>query len=513
MALVSACAFRVPKDPHVLVQNLPSDPETLNPITANSVYALAVTGLVYEQLFNLDNETLKPKPWLARRWDISADHLFYTFYLRDDVKWQDGRPFTADDVVYTHQKIMDPKVDAAPLRNYFKDVLKAEKIDDHTVRFTYRQPYVGALYTIGLMPVIPKHVFDDGQDFNSHHANRRPLGTGPFRFVEWKTGQRIVLEKSAGYWGQPYSLKRIYFRIVPDDLTAFQLFKKNEIDLIDLTPLQWARQTESKKFKEHFVKHKIFNRFGPYSYIGWNGLKPFFRDRRVRKAMSHLVDRGAINQKLLFDLQLPVTGPYYPLGTNYDKTLKLIEYNENEAMRLLDEAGWKDTDGDGIRDKNGVPFRFTLLFSSGLQYYEQLTPILRSNFSRVGIDMDLRRLEGITMFQMLQEHDFDAYLAGWGRGAGEEDLYQIWHSSQSEGGSNYISYSNPEVDRLLEVSRREFGDEKRFAINRQVHRLLHEDQPYTFMFARPDLVARDVRFKNVKEYPLGLDTREWRVEE
>ncbi len=502
-----SCSPQIPKDPHTLLQNLPTDPDRLNPIISNSAYSNAVTGYIYEQLFELDNETLLPKPKLARRWEISKDHLRYTFFLREDVRWHDGKPLTADDVIFTYEKIKDPKVDAAPLRNYFKDVLKAEKLDRFTIRFTYGQPYVGALTTIGLMTIIPKHYFDDGTDFNAHPNNRRPIGTGPFRFVEWRTGNKITLVRNENYWGEPYQIRKIIFKMIPDELITFRLFKKRELDLIDLTALQWAKQTGSEKFSKQFVKHKLFTRFGSYNYIGWNLKRPFLKDRRVRKALAHLIDRSEVNQKLLFGLYHEITGPYYPLGPNYNRGLKPIGYDLEEAKKLLDEAGLKDTDGDGIR------FRFTLLFSSGLTFYEQLTPILRKNFSEAGIDLDLRRLETITLFRMMQEKDFDAYVAGWGRGAGEEDMYQIFHSSQSAGGSNFIGYANPQVDRLLEEGRREFDDKKRAQIYQEVHRLLYEDQPYLFLFARPDLVGRDQRFKNVKEYPIGLDIREWTVVE
>src|SRR3989338_880735 len=195
--LLIGCNFQVPKDPYTLVQNLPTDPETLNPVTANSAYASSVSGYIYEQLFELDNETLLPKPKLAKRWEISPNGLQYTFYLRDDVKWQDGKPFTVDDIIYTYDRIQDPKVDAAPLRSYYRDVIKAEKLDKYTVRFTYRQPYFRALYMLGLMTVVPKHVFNDGQDFNSHPRNRNPVGTGPFQFVEWHPGNKIVLKRFA----------------------------------------------------------------------------------------------------------------------------------------------------------------------------------------------------------------------------------------------------------------------------------------------------------------------------
>lgn len=495
-----------------MVQNLPGDPENLNPLTSNSAYAGAVYGFVYEQLFELDNTTLHPKPKLAKRWEISKDRLQYTFYLRGDVKWQDGRPFTADDVIYTYEKIQDPTVDAAPLRNYFKDVLKGEKIDDHTVRFTYRQPYFGALYNIGLMMIIPKHIFDDGHDFNAHPANRRPLGTGPFEFVEWKTGQRVILKKCGKYWGEPYHIQKMVFKMIPDQNVTFQLLKKGEVDLIDLNPLQWARQTTTEKFQERFVKHNLLTPYGAYSYIGWNLKRPWFQDSRVRQALAHMVDRDEVNQKLLFGLQVPVTGPYYPFGKNYNHRVEPIRYDLEAAKKLLDEAGWKVNAKTGIRQKNGVPFRFVLLFSTGVQYYEQLTPILRQNYLQAGIDVELRRLEGVTLFKLLQDHDFDAYMAAWGRGANDEDLYQIWHSSQVQGGSNYVLYSNPQVDRLLEAGRREFDPDTRAKIYQEIHQILYEDQPYLFMFARPDLLARDSRFKNVKEYKAGLEMREWVVE-
>lgn len=507
------CQFQVAKDPYTLIQDLPTDPDRLNPIISNSAYASIVSGFIYEQLFELDNETLKPKPKLATRWEISKDHLQYTFYLRKEVRWQDEKPFTADDVLYTYQKIKDPASDAAPLRNYFKDVLKAEKLDRHTVRFTYSQPYVGALTTIGLMPVLPKHIFDDGKDFNNHPRNREPIGTGPFRFLQWKTGQRIVLKRFEKYWGQPYTIRKIVFKIVPDSIVTFALFKKREFDLIDLTALQWAKQTQSKKFSEQFVKHKLLTRFTPYSYIGWNLQKPIFKDRRVRLALAHLIDREAVNQKLLYGLNHIITGPYYPFGPNTNQSLKPIGFDSDRAKQLLKEAGWEDKNGDGILEKDGIPFRFTLLFSTGIPLYEQLTPILRKDFLEAGIEIELRRMEAITLFKLMQDHDFDAYIAAWGRGAGEEDLYQIWHSSQIAGGSNHVGYANPEADRLLEEARREFNDQKRYQMNQEIHRLLYEDQPYLFLYARPELIARDARFKNVKEYPAGLDVREWVVEE
>ncbi|MDO8494796.1 MAG: ABC transporter substrate-binding protein, partial [Deltaproteobacteria bacterium] len=284
------------------------------------------------------------------------------------------------------------------------------------------------------------------------------------------------------------------------------------LDIFSLSPLQWEKQTNTDLFREKFVKHKYVSPFGSYSYIGWNLQRPVFKDKRVRQALAHLVDRSTINEKLNFGLYYPITGPFFPFGENYDPSLKPYSYDLEEAKRLLTEAGWVDRNGDGIREKNGMPFHFTFIFPSGIQFYERLTPILRQEFLKAGIVMELRRLEGNTMFQMIHEHDFDAYIAAWGRGAGGEDLYQIWHSSQIAGGSNYVSYNNPAVDRLLEEGRKEFDSVKRSKIFKQVHAQLHEDQPYLFMFAAPSLLARDKRFQNVTIYPAGPDFREWTVD-
>lgn len=511
-ALCAGCTFQVPKDSTAMVRTLGTDPETLNPILANSSVALEVClGLIYEQLFELDNETLLPIPLLAKRWDVSKDKLQYTFYLREDVKWEDGQPLTAEDVLYTYQKIQDPKVDAAVMRSSFQEIVSAEKLNDFTVRFRLKRPFVGAMYTLGLMPVIPKHVFDDDSDFNTHPRNRNPLGSGPLHLMEWQTGRRITLNRREEYWGKNYKVSKMIFKIIPDAQVSFQLFKKKELDLVGLTSLQWAKQTQSKKFQENFSKHRFFTPFGAFTYIGWNLEKPCFKDRRVRLALAHLIDRESMNEKLGFGLRQLITGPFYPLGLNYDPTLKQIPYDLNAAQKLLEEAGWVDNNHDGVREKEGIPLRFELMFGTGSPFYEQLSAILEKNFSKAGIDLQLRRLDDNTKYKLVEEHQFDALIGGWGRGGGVEDYFQIFHSSQSKKGSNFIGYSNPQVDRLMEEARQEFDPKKRGDINRRVHRFLYEDQPYLFLYAHPELYARDRRFQNVREYPIGFDMREWEV--
>lgn len=511
LILLAGCQFRVPKDPYTFTDTLPTDPDRLTPPLSNSNYSISVYQYIYDTLIDLDPDTLEPIPHLAKRWDISKDGMVYTFYLREDVLWHDGKPFTADDVVFSYEKIMDPHSDTAVSRGFYQDIEKVEKIGPYVVRFTYKKPYFKALIILGLLRPFPKHIFSNG-DFNSHPNNRQPIGNGPYRFVEWETGRKIVLERFSKYWGRPYPFQKMIFEIVPDDQITFQLFKKNELDTISLTALQWARQTNSENFSRRFDKHNFFSASSVMSYIGWNLTKPYFQDRRVREALAHLVNREYINEKLLFGLYYPVTGPFDPMGEDYNKNLVPLEYNPEKAAKLLSDAGWIDRDGDGVREKNGIPFQFTLLFSSGNQFYEELTPILQREFAKVGIKLELRRLEAITLFRTMQEKEFDAYMAAWGRASGEDDPYQIWHSSQIAGGSNYISYANPEVDRLLEATRETFDRKKRIEYKKKIHEILYTDQPYLFLFARPELFAHDRRFKNVKLHHYGVDMREWTIE-
>ncbi len=507
-SLLASCAMRVERDPAVIVQHLGADPSVLNPITSTDAYASDVLSYIYESLLDRDRETLKLKPMLAERWTIADDHLTYTFTLREGVKWHDGAPFTVDDVVYSFERINDPNVDAAHYRNYFRDIKKVEKLDARTVRFTYSKPYFRALEICGSMPIVPKHLFDDGTDFNAHRLNRAPVGTGPYRFKEWVTGSRIELTRNEDYWGTKPTLSGIVYKIIPDSTVAFQLLKKGALDLSDLRAIQWERQTESARFDEMFEKYRYF--MPNYSYIGWNMRRPFFEDRRVRLAMTMLVNREDILKKLLFGQGAIVTGNLYRFGPMYDERIAPWPYDPAEAKRLLDEAGWSDHDGDGWRDKDGLAFDFNFLVPAGSKFAQSIGLILREELERVGIRMNIQQLEWAAMLKILEDRSFDATSLAWSSPL-EDDPYQVWHSTQAVKGSNFIGFINPEADKILEDARREFDPDKRALLFHRFQRILHEEQPYTFLFTNPSLVAVARRFTNVVAYKIGLDPLKWGV--
>jgi peptide/nickel transport system substrate-binding protein len=509
--LLSSCNVRVPKDPNWLIWHLGSEPDTLNHITATDAYEARINGFIYESLIDRDNATLEWIPKLASSWEASDDHLTFTFHLRSDVRWHDGVPFTADDVIYSYDRIQDPKVDAPHLRVYYKDIKKVEKLDEHTVRFTYARPYFKAIEFCGGIPIVPKHIFDDGQDFNKHPAGRHPIGTGPFKFVRWDTGKKIVLERNEEYWDRKKfpEIRGIIFKIINDDTVALQELKKDELDLASLRPIQWVKQTNSEKFKQDFVRHQYYT--PSYRFVGWNLRRPYFQDRRVRQALTRLVNRQAIVDKLEFGLGKVISGPFFFQGYEYDQKIAPLPYDPAEAKKLLDEAGWIDHDGDGIRDKDGTPFRFTFLIPSGARFYERLATLMKEDFSKEGIDMEIRTMEWAAFIGRVNERDFDATALGWSFGP-DEDPYQVWHSSQSKEGSNFVGFENKETDRILEEARTIFDKDERTKLYHRFHEIIAEEQPYTFLYTGPALVARAARFQNVKVYPLGLDILEWKLE-
>ncbi len=513
--LITACSaflacgnYSVQRDPDTLYVHLGAEPGHLNPVTSNEAVASAINEHIYETLLDRDYDTLEIIPMLAESWDVSPDKLKYRFRLRKGVVWSDGAELTADDIVYSFRTIKDPKVACAPLKVYYIDVKNVKKIDRYTVEFNYSRQYFRALEICGSIPIVPKHVFDDGTDFNTHKNNRFPVGTGPYRFERWDTGKRIVLVQNKRFRGKRQDIRSISYKIVPEVNVALQMLKKGEIDVMTVRPIQWVRQTDSPKFLENFYKLEYFT--PNYSYIGWNMRRAMFGDRRVRQALTMLINREAILDKLLFGIGEIVTGNAYIHSKYYNKNVKPWPYDPARARKLLRQAGWIDHDGDGILDRDGRKFSFTFTISSASKFSERLVTILKEDFSKNGIEMNIVRYEWAVFVQRLDKREFDAVTLAWSL-SWEEDPYQLWHSSQIAAGSNFCGFSNREADFIIEAIREEFDEKKRLKLFHRFHEILNEEQPYTFLFCSPALVAVSKRFDNVKVHQRGLNFLEWKV--
>jgi len=497
-----------------LVWRLDAEPENLNPITSTSLYArYIISGNVFESLLEYDPDTLTQRPLLAQDYKISDNGLEIYFRLKDNVHFSDGQSITADDIIFTFNTIKNSNVDAASLANYYKDIDRVEKISDREVRFVMKNVYFKSLEFTGGMEIIPEHIykFSDPNEFNKHISS--PVGSGPYTFEKWETGREIILKKNENYWGKKPKLNGIIYRIITNDVAAIQSLRSGQIDYMRPLPDQYSELSSNEEFAKNFKCLSYWHPGVGYFYIGWNESRPFFKDTRVRLAMTYLIDREMICKYLLKNPDAIVpTGPFYIYGRQRDPNIKPWPFDLQKARQLLDEAGWIDHDGDGIRDKDGVPFRFKYMIGSGITIHEQIAKLVKDQAAKLGIEMTLDPYEWSIFVDRLHNHNFDAVSLAWGGGGIQEDPYQIWHSSQIQNrGSNYVCYSNSEVDKIIEEARHTIDETKRNELYRRFHRIIHEEQPYTFVYTRPEQRFLDKRFENVIIHKLGVDEREWYV--
>ncbi len=495
-----------------LVWRIGAEPATLNYITSKDIYAnWIVGGNIFESLLEYDYDEVELKPLLAESYEVSSDGLEMTFRLRKDIHFSDGVPITTDDVIFSYQTIINPDVDAHALANYYYPIKKVIQIDSHTVKFVLRELYFKGFEIGGLMPIVPKHIyeFSDAAEFNKRRSN--PVGSGPYLFEKWDVGREIVLRRNENYWGRRPKLKKIVFRVITNEVAALQALRSHQVDFMVPNSEQFVELSEEEEFVKEFECLSYWNPGVGYSYIGWNQSTAFFGDRRVRLAMTHLVDRKTIIKHLMKGLGRIVTGPFYVLGKQYDSSIEPWPYDPERAKQLLDETGWRDTDGDGMRDKEGVPFRFKFMIVSGYLPGEQIAKLLKDEMAKAGIDLIPDPYEWSVFEERLNRRSFDATMLAWG-GTVLADPYQIWHSSQIKGrGSNRVGFDHPEADAIIEEARRTLDESERNKLYHRFHRILHKEQPYTFFRARPSLRFLDKRFKNVKVHKLGLNPHEWYV--
>lgn len=472
------------------------DASYLNPVLARDSASGDVNNLIFNGLVKYDKD-LKLIGDLAENWEISPNGLVLKFHLRKNVRWHDGVPFTAEDVKYTYEKLIDPKVQT-PYSSDYLLVKNFVVIDTYTVRITYAQPFAPALETWG-MGIIPKHVFEKG-DFNTNPANRSPIGTGPFKFKEWKTDEKIVLDANPDYYeGKPY-ISRYVYRIIPDESVQFLELRNESIDEMGLTPDQW------KAYPEFFLKYNKFRYPAfSYTYLAFNLRNPVFAEKKFRQAVAYAIDKSEIINGVLLGMGKAANGPFPPQSWAFDPAVKDYDYNTDLARQLLSELGWKDEDGDGYLEKDGRKLAFTILTNQGNKLRQLSAEIIQSQLKKIGIKADIRVLEWSTfVHQFIDKKNFEAVILGWSLSR-DPDQYAIWNSKQTgDGQYNFISYKNSEIDRLLDEGRRTFDQKKRETIYHDVHRILAEDLPYIFLYYPESLPVVHKRFHGPEVAPAGL---------
>jgi len=498
-----------------LVWSLPGEIRTLNLLNVDSTLGTRyiVSSTIIEGLFeqDLDTDKVKLKPKLAEKMDISENGLEITITLKDDICFSDGVPVTTDDVIFTFETMMNPKIDCADLRNYFDNITEVVKLDNRRVKFVMRERYWKTIGVIGSFYVFPKHVyqFNNPNEFNKRISN--PVGSGPYIFEKWNVGQQIVLKRNENYWGKKPNIRKIVFKFISNATACLQALRSHDIDMFEPGSEQVTDMPKDPQFAKEFSTIIFWDPSFGYWYIGWNQERPFFKDRRVRQAMTCLTDRETMVEHLTRGKGAVVAGTFYIYGRQNDPSIQPWPYDIKKAAALLDEAGWVDTDRDGIRDKDGIPFRFKYSYVAGNVSAEQMARLLKDEAAKVGVEVIPNPMEWSIFIGNVNDRNFDAVELMWG-GVIESDPYQIFHSSQIQGrGNNFVSFNNPQADELIERARRELDEEKRYALYHQFHRILHEEQPYTFLMTRPRYYFIDRRFENVIVHKLGIDPLEWYV--
>ncbi len=419
----------------------------------------------------------------------TAHNPVILFNLRQNVKFHDGHIFDAHDVKFTYEAIMDPR-NLSPRISDYEPVKKVEVIDPLTVRIVYKRLYSPAIGTWG-MGILPEHLLNaraletealalgkDVQNFSMRQSgfNRHPIGCGPFVFREWKSDQFIVLDRFEDYWEGPPNYKKYIFRVIPDLLTQEMEFYAGTIDSYGVQPHQVKRLKEDPGYQGFSGIS-----FG-YTYIGYNMRREPFDDQRVRHALSMAIDVNKIIEYVIYNQGERITGPFPRQTDFYNPNILPVPYDPEGALKLLAEAGWK-RNAEGWLERNGQRLQFKLITNNGNDIRKAILAIAQDSWKQIGIDVRTDLLEWSVFIQeRVNKMDFDALVLGWSMGI-DPDLYQIWHSSQTGPHQlNFVGFKNKEADDLIIKIRQEYNHEQQVKYSHRLHKIIADEQPYTFLY-------------------------------
>lgn len=463
-----------------------------------------VAGMMYSGLVMRDG-SLNIVGELAESWTFSPDCLTLTFRLRRNVTWHDGHPFTAADVVFTYETMIDPKTPTA-YREDFYAVERVEAADPFTVRVRYKRPYAKALQSWGVW-MLPRHLLEryvrEGRIREAPQNWHAPVGTGPYRFQELRAGEKIVLVANPDYFIGPPYISRIVYRIIPSQATILLELKARGIDSAGLTALQFKRQTDYPAFRKAYNKFRYAA--NAYTYLGFNLRDPRFADKRVRQAFAHAINKWELIDGVLLGFGREATGPYKPGTWAYNGKVRRYAHDLEAAQKLLAEAGWRERNAEGLLVKNGRPFTFELLTNQGNEERKKVAEIVQASLKQLGVTVEIRTIEWAAFLkEYIKKRRFEAIILGWGIGQ-DPDQYEIWHSSKTGPDElNHISFANAEVDELLEKGRASCHQAERVNHYHRLQEILAEEQALVFLYFRDALPVVSSRVRGIVPAPNGI---------
>ncbi|MDA1133697.1 MAG: peptide-binding protein [Proteobacteria bacterium] len=491
-----------------IINAMIGEPSNLVAMIAGDSASSAIAANIFNTLIKYD-ENLNHAPELASQWIISDDQKTITFKLKENLFWADGTPLTSDDVLFTWRLVTDPNT-RTPYASDYLLVKDAQTPNKQTFTVTYEQNYAPALDTWASLQILPKHVLKD-EDINNTFFSRKPTGSGYYQLDQWINGQQVTLKRNKNSTQGQALIEKLTSRIIPDTSSQFLELIADNIDLMNINPIQYQRVFPSRED----LKQKIglYKELGNgYTYLGFNLKQAPFNDPKVRQAMNYAINKEEIIKGVLLGLGEAIASPYKP-GTRWDnESLSPYPYDPSKALALLKEAGYEKNTA-GILVKDGKPFEFEILTNQNKQR-EMTAVLVQRRLKEIGIDVKIRVLEWASFInRFIKTGDFKAVVLGWSLSL-DPDQFNIWHSSQQGPGQfNFVGYENPRVDELLELGRRELDNDKREEIYHEFSKLLLEDSPIVYLYAGYGLSAINKRVQGIKKPapPAGIyqNSYEW----
>ncbi len=469
--------------------------------------------MLFTPLIQYDS-SFEPRPYLAERWELEPEGV--TFYLNRDVRWHDGAPVTAHDVQFTFERAKDPRTASVLSSAYLELVASAEVIDSFTIRFQFTRPHARPLDGFWWPPV-PRHLLADipAEEMLSADFNRRPIGSGPFRFVRWESGESVTLVRNADFTdslGGPPKLERVIFRFVGEPATLLSEALTGGIDIDGSVYPHQAGQIERTP-GVRLIRYPSRE----YYYIGWNTRSPVLADARVRRALTMAIDRQQLIDALLFGYGQLATGtiaPWHPMFSSIDP----LPYDPGKAGELLAEAGWRDRDGHGVReDASGRLLQFTLMTNHENPVRTDIAQVVQTELAQVGLAVDVRTLEWQTLLARHRGREFDGVVQSWVLDNFRVDPAALFHSSQADrpGSYNRSGLKDERVDFLIEEASSTLDVEEGRRLWTEFSLALQEAQPFTFLMWLDELAGVSDRIQGVEMDARGtlVNIAEWWIPE
>ncbi len=509
---------------------LQSPPSKMTPFLAGDVTAREVNAFIFQSLGGLHHETLEEVSVLAEAWQMDPEGLWMRARIRDEAVWVDGEPVTAEDFAWTFSDILKNELIESPRwRAIYDNMIEVEALAERVVEFTFREPlYSNESLAYGFLP-LPKHYYEQFAPETFNASTALQMGSGPFRPVsidpaeQWTAGSGdIVLVRNNNYWASPVAFEGVRFSFLNTPAAMLQAFENGEGDLMGASAAQFSQKIGDEAFQETAAIHEWVNVQSGYSFIAWNtgprpdGSTPPFGDVRVRQAMTMLIDRDRIIRDFAEGLGEVAYGPNPP-GDASSPRVEPWPYDPDRAAELLEAAGWVDRDGDEILENEaGDEFVFTYTIVGASVTFKRIASYMRDVFRRAGIRVNVDEQEWSRFSELLRDRDFDAISLAWSASGPESDPKQIWHPDSIEEGDNFVQWAGPRDETgafltatLIDAGRRTLDREERMRIWQQLHEVIHEEQPYTFLIRRPTINFVNRRVGNFHEYPLNKNELEW----